>query len=142
MAIAEVVMSNMLSRLAGCVFALLVMAATFDVAVARADSADGPRILVQTVCRLGNLTLCGEEPARTECSREVKIDLGFLTEVFGIGLGELKCVQVGKVSLYKDYYTTSTTRGSCTLPVSPIGGGAMGVHDDAAEPLSAGDSSC
>ncbi|MDQ6612268.1 MAG: hypothetical protein M3Y64_07530 [Gemmatimonadota bacterium] len=126
MLLMEVLMTNTISRVAGATLALLILGATYNVSAVQAQKGKATPTLITTSCEMGQVTQCGHTAARTECSRSVTIDFGWLTKTFGWGVGEITCVQIGEKFLYKDF-NQGRSSGACMV-YSGVGVDALQVR--------------
>ena len=119
-------MTNTISRVAGATLALLVLGASWNVTTVQAQRGNSANVIITTFCEMGQVTQCGHTAARTECSREVHFDLGWLSRTFGFGLGAETCVQIGEKFLYKDFIQGRSS-GACMV-YSGVGVDALSVR--------------
>lgn len=64
----------------------------------------GERTLVYTACQMGELTKCGSEPVRQNCTFSLQIDLDVFKRSGGFKFGGETCTDVGTKDLFKDFY--------------------------------------
>ncbi len=94
------------------------------------EGSSGTGELVTTFCRLGQVTECGFEPARTECSWTFDFEVSRVGGSLKVSFGGYKCETIGKVTYYKDFRQDGATGICTTFPRTPADATRTGSHDE------------